>query len=296
MSGISHNSSDGTGRLKISNSTSTHLSLGYTGSSQLDFNLPTNYGSSGQGLITDGTGGLSWGAVSGASGTNGTSGTSGVGSSGTSGQSGTSGTSSVGSSGTSGQSGTSGTSGQSGTSGTSGVGSSGTSGQSGTSGTSGQSGTSGTTPTSNTAYWFGETTHYQTLATGSSFIGLTVSNEINISGSTAAVFDYDGEYLIQYSINIARKSYIHANNQFIFLKYNGATVSSSINVSNPHQLLGSGLNRPPLSQPFANNTSFCIISATANSTLELFSYYDEILEIAGTQSGPAAKMSISKIA
>lgn len=75
MSGISHNSFDGTGRLKISNSTSTHLSLGYTGSSQLDFDLPTNYGSSGQGLITDGTGGLSWGVVGG--GTSGTSGTSG---------------------------------------------------------------------------------------------------------------------------------------------------------------------------------------------------------------------------
>jgi hypothetical protein len=94
MSGISHNSFDGTGRLKISNSTSTHLSLGYTGSSQLDFDLPTNYGSSGQGLVTDGAGGLSWGVVSGGtSGTNGTSGTSGVGSSGTSGTSGQTGTS-----------------------------------------------------------------------------------------------------------------------------------------------------------------------------------------------------------
>ena len=259
MSGISHNSFDGTGRLKISNSTSTGISLGYTGSSQLDFNLPTDYGSSGQGLVTDGTGGLSWGSVGGGGGTNGTSGTSGVGSSGTSGQSGTNGTN-------------------------------------GTSGQSGTNGTSGTTPTSNVAYWFGETTHHQTLATGSSFIGLTVSLEANISGMTAAVFDLDGEYLIQYSINVARKSYSHSNNQFIFLKYNGATVSSTINVINPYQLIGGGPLRPPISQPYANNTSFCIISATANSTLELFSYFDEILEIAGTQSGPGAKMSISKIA
>ena len=278
MSGISHNSFDGTGRLKISNSTSTGISLGYTGSSQLDFNLPTDYGSSGQGLVTDGTGGLSWGSVGGGGGgTNGTSGTSGVGSSGTSGQSGTNGTS--------GLNGTNGTSGQSGTNGTN-----------GTSGLNGTSGTSGTTPTSNVAYWFGETTHHQTLATGSSFIGLTVSLEANISGMTAAVFDLDGEYLIQYSINVARKSYNHSNNQFIFLKYNGATVSSTINVINPYQLIGGGPLRPPISQPYANNTSFCIISATANSTLELFSYFDEILEIAGTQSGPGAKMSISKIA
>lgn len=78
MSGINQNSYNGEGRLKISSSTTTYLTLGYTGSSQLDFNLPTNYGSSGQGLITNGTGGLSWGSVSG-SGTNGTSGSSGVG-------------------------------------------------------------------------------------------------------------------------------------------------------------------------------------------------------------------------
>jgi len=156
MSGINQNSFNGEGRLKISSSTSTYLTLGYTGSSQLDFDLPQSYGSSGQGLITDGTGGLSWGAVSGASGTNGTSGSSG--SSGVSGSSGSSGSS--GTNGTSGSSGSSGVSGSSGQSGTSG--SSGSSGQSGSSGSSGSSGTS-PSPIGQIT-WNNSTNSYQTLS------------------------------------------------------------------------------------------------------------------------------------
>jgi len=183
MSGFQSNSFDASVRLDLTNSSTSGLSLGYTGSSQLDFNLPVSYGSSGQVLTTNGSGQLSWSnaGTGGGAGTNGTSGTSGQsGSSGTSGVNGTSGQS--GSSGTAGVSGSSGTSGQSGSSGTAGVsGSSGTSGQSGTSGTSGQGGSSGQSGSSGTSGQSGSSGSSGT--SGSSGISPT---PINVNWSNSA--------------------------------------------------------------------------------------------------------------
>jgi hypothetical protein len=235
MSGINQNSNSGRGELKISSSTTGYLTLGYTGSSQLDFDLPTSYGSSGQGLITDGSGGLSWGTVGGGGGTNGTS------------------------------------------------------------GTSGQSGSSGTTPVQ--AYWFGEYQSTQVLATGSSLIGLTVSLEQNISGTTAAVFDFSGTYKCDYSITFGEKQtggYAADSIMLYFLKYNGATVSSSV------ELLAVDKHNtdPGGTVGLSSYQGSTIISATANSTIEFWARTPFLIWLRpdGTQPGYTAKMSVYKIA
>ena len=235
MSGINQNSNLGRGELKISSSTTTYLTLGYTGSSQLDFDFPTNYGSSGQGLVTDGSGGLSWGTVGGGGG-----------------------------------------------------------GTNGTSGSSGTNGSSGTTPQQ--AYWFGEYQSTQVLATGSSLLGLTVSLEQNISGMTAAVFDYNGIYKCDYSITLGERDFSGYNNDKImlfFLKYNGATVSNSV------ELLAIDKHNtdPAGNVGLSSYGGSTIISATANSRLEFWARTPFLIWLRpdATQPGYTAKMSIFKI-
>jgi hypothetical protein len=239
MSGIKGNSHLGKGELKISSSTTTYLTLGYTGSSQLDFNLPISYGSEGQVLRTDGTGGLSWATVGGGGG-----------------------------------------------------------GTNGTSGSSGTNGSSGTTPPSNTtAFWFGQYTSTQVLGTGSVLIGLTVSNEVNMTGSTAAVFDFDGTYYVDYAITFGEKSsggYGFDKIMLYFLKYNGATVSSSVELL----AIDKHATDPTGTVGLSSYNGSTIISATANSTLEFWAKTPFLIFLRpdGTEPGYTAKMSIFRIA
>ena len=126
--------------LQLNYGTTGSVSFTFAGTGDIAFKLPTNDGTSGQSLVTDGSGQLSFTTITGGGGTNGTSGTSGA--NGTSGVNGATG--SNGTSGTSGINGATGSTGASGTSGTSGI--NGATGSTGASGTSGTSGTSGSTP------------------------------------------------------------------------------------------------------------------------------------------------------
>ena len=273
---IKTNSQEGSVKLNLQNSSTSGLQLGYTGSSQLNLNLPVSYGSSGQVLTTDGSGQLSWsnaGTGGGGGGTNGTSGTSG-------------------------QSGSSGTSGQSGSSGTSGVnGTSGQSGSSGTSGQSGSSGTSGTTPAiSSNYFWSGTYLSAQTLAINDSLVGLTVSFESNISGATAAIFDFDGYYNVDYSITIGEKPSGTYNNamHYMFLKYNGQILGESVSTDTilKHDQDPSGIDA------LHTRDGHCAIYATAGSKLELWVRNPETVYLRPVNAftgSVSAKMAVYKI-
>jgi hypothetical protein len=263
---IKTNSQEGSVKLNLQNSSTSGLQLGYTGSSQLNLNLPVSYGSSGQVLTTDGSGQLSWSnaGTGGGGGTNGTSGTSG-------------------------QSGSSGTSGQSGSSGTSGV--------NGTSGQSGSSGTSGTTPAiSSNYFWSGTYLSAQTLAINDSLVGLTVSFESNISGATAAIFDFDGYYNVDYSITIGEKPSGTYNNamHYMFLKYNGQILGESVSTDTilKHDQDPSGIDA------LHTRDGHCAIYATAGSKLELWVRNPETVYLRPVNAftgSVSAKMAVYKI-
>jgi hypothetical protein len=267
---IKTNSQEGSVKLNLQNSSTSGFQLGYTGSSQLNLNLPVSYGSSGQVLTTDGSGQLTWsnaGTGGGGGGTNGTSGTSG-------------------------------TSGQSGSSGTSAIGTSGTSGQTGSSGTSGSSGISSTL---NSTFWYGTSTQSQTLATGSSLISLVVSAENNVSGATAVVFDESGQYLITWSATLGEKpsgGYDPVTPTYLwstYLKYNNQTVGESTTAVLPFVLDQDPTGIDALFTLSGQSS----IYATAGSTLELWSQYQKeriyLRPINAFTGSTSAKMFVTKL-